>query len=142
MKANKILGIALIIIFIMNFMASTVSMAFNELESVNENTESAENINANENNETENTSRNVTENVTENISINQNENKETNETADIENTTSAEETQNNQAKNIVEANEAENNSVSVMSIESKSSSDVGVTYQGHGQDYGFDLGGG
>ena len=54
MKANKILGIALIIIFIMNFMASTVSMAFNELESVNENTESAENINANENNETEN----------------------------------------------------------------------------------------
>ena len=149
MKANKILGIALIIIFIMNFMASTVSMAFNELESVNENTDSAENINANENNETENTSRNVTENVTENIddkidenetenvSINQNENKETNETADIENTTSAEETPNNQTKNIVEANEAENNSVSVMSIESKSSSDVGVTYQGHGQDYGW-----
>lgn len=78
MKANKILGIALIIIFIMNFVAGTVSMAFNELE-----------------------------NVTENID------------------------------NKIDENEAENNSVSIMSIENESSSDVGVTYQGHGQDYGW-----
>ena len=154
MKVNKILGMFLIIIFIMNFMVGTVSRAFNELENVNENTENTENtstnettVNAvnssvNENSETKNTTAENTDNKTDeneigNASVNQNENKETNETTDIENTTSPEETTNNQTENIVETNEAENNLVRVMSIENEPSSDVGVTYQGHGQDYGW-----
>ena len=160
MKANRILSIILAIIFIMNFMTGTVSLAVNEIENIslktenventNEETENVENSITNDNTDTnENTEKgNVTENVVGNIENNTEEKdagniSENKETVNETNTDNAVENNNDQEtvktkkEDVVETNSEENNNtVSVMSMENKSS-DIGVTYQGHGQDYGW-----
>ncbi len=142
MKTRRTLVILFTIIFMINFMTSTVCMAVNEISNLNENVENTENTEKVENENIEENS--TTENDEEKNEVTKEEIKD-DENIKSENNTNIieknESTVQDEAYNIVE-NEAltydtKSNIDNYVSVESKLSDDIGVKYQGHGEGYGW-----